>query len=757
MISSLNDIPAVKAYLRRIGAEPRSLRTAVVRERYGSYWQDIAVIKVNKDGSVTCTNLEFAPREDELRDMASEILKTKFPELQPLAELPPMAKPPWGEVDPADLFEFRDLSGQITMLQVRKQRRGEKSYIPYTYWTDGEWRISEPDGPLPLYNLHRLNDATTVFIHEGAKAARHCQWLADAETSEARAAAEAHPWGRELSHAVHLGWVGGALSPSRTDWSAIMKTGAKIAYVVADNDRPGLAAIPKIARQLRIPTFSIEFNDLWPASFDLADDFPRSMFRQNGGHRYYIGPSFRSCLQPATWATDQVPNPAGTGRPVHLLRESFKELWAYVDEADFFVCTAMPEIVRTGDILNKMLAPFSHVSDTSRLINKAYNGRTISVCYRPDLTGRKVTNSGRVTVNLHVEAKVRPEEGSAAPWEEYLAYMFPDEKECHEVKRWCATLIAKPGVRMGYGLLLISERQGIGKTTLGAHVLAPLVGQWNTSFPSELDIMGQFNDWIVGKRLAIISEIYTGHSWRSYHTLKSAITDLSVTVNQKYQKPYLIDNWCHIFASSNSERALKMEMDDRRWFYPQMTETPWPQSKFAEFREWLEGGGLGIIKRWADNWKDYVAPGERAPLTSRKMEMIEGSRSEAQREVYALAEAMQDLARPGALGMRDVVLWARDAAQGKVYDTDYELRRVMREAGMGVYFKRLKIHGRMDHVLVNDQLAIELQKVLGFSPKMASQGQAVDRDAGDKERLNAASAMIREHLMKAADVIGGEF
>ncbi|MBL4557583.1 MAG: hypothetical protein JKP98_12410 [Rhodobacteraceae bacterium] len=225
--------------------------------------------------------------------------------------------------------------------------------------------------------------------------------------------------------------------------------------------------------------------------------------------------------------------------------------------------------------------------------------------------------------------------------------MFNDEEELKHVLKWCATLIARPSIRMGYGLLLISEQQGIGKTTLGAHILAPLVGLHNTSFPGENDITSAFNEWVAHKRLAVISEIYSGSSWRAYHALKSVITDREVTVNQKYMRQYVVENWCHVLASSNSMRALKMENDDRRWLYPEMAEVPWPREKFDFFRAWLTTGGLGIIKGWAEEWGDYVAESDRAPMTARKMEMIEGSRSEAQSEALDIARTVAGLGRAG--------------------------------------------------------------------------------------------------------------
>jgi len=286
-----------------------------------------------------------------------------------------------------------------------------------------------------------------------------------------------------------------------------------------------------------------------------------------------------------------------------------------------------------------------------------------------------------------------------------------NESECHEVMRWCATLIAKPEIRMGYGMLLVSEKQGIGKTTLGAHILAPLVGDQNVGFPGETDIANSaFNDWMANKRLVVVGEIYSGHSWKAYHALKPVITDRDVTVNQKYMRQYRIENWCHVLASSNSMRALKMENDDRRWFYPEVSEVAWPKSKFRDLRKWIDGGGLAIIKHWAENFGDYVDVADRAPMTERKKEMIEGSRSEAQAEAVALAESLADSQVPGAMAMKDVVMWVRQASQGRVFDSDYELRKAMTEAGLRSWPKRVKISGRLQNVVMNELLWDEAKR-----------------------------------------------
>lgn len=724
-VKSLNDLPSVAAYLNRVGAEPRSLKTAVVKEMMGTYWRDVAVIRFSKAGEIQCARQEYLPTDLEALSIRNEFPTFEWPQEKLLDRI---INPPEmiAKAETKNVFVFRNTAGKIVMVQVRIEVKGEKSYVPWTYWDDDQWRSCEPDGPLPLYNADRLKDAYAVFIHEGAKAAHFVQEMADRKTEEAKKLAAAHPWGQELQHSVHIGWIGGAMSPHRTDWSVIARMGIKRAYIVADNDEPGKAAVPAIANQLRMPTFSIQFTDEFPKSFDLADKFPSHMFGSADNASHYIGPSFRDCLHPATWATDLIPNPKG--KPSSALRESFKNMWAYVEEADLFVCTEMPEIMRPENILNKMLAPFSHVAETSKLITKAYRGRSARICYRPDQDGLMVTFRGSSAINLHVPGQIKSSPGNPEPWLKFLDYMFVNPAERKQVERWCATLIARPDVRMSYGLLLISERQGIGKTTLGAHILAPLVGHQNVSFPSETDISNStFNDWMAHKRLVIVNEIYSGSSWKAYHSLKSVITDRDVTVNQKYMRPYTIENWCHVLACSNSMRALKMENDDRRWFYPEVTEIPWSAAQFSELRCWIENGGLKIIKNWAEKYPDHVTPGERAPMTDRKREMIEGSRSEAQREAAVLAESLLDQKEPKAMTIKDVVEWVRHSVQGRVYDSDYELRKVMVEIGLRVYPNRIRANGRLQHVLMNNALADAVSRAVDTEKEISEIRSAIIR------------------------------
>ncbi len=714
----LANSPIIKKYFERIGgAEFRSMRKAVQKEKTGSYWKDKYTIKFTDEGvSVTPSNKDLEPTPEELVEIKIEIKNAKFPTLKKLpnlSNLPEELK----TIDPENLYQFRDIENQIVMLQVRwVGKDGHKGFSTWTYWSDDQWRKDVEPEKLPLWGLEKIKDNTTIFLHEGVKSARTIQRMIEAQTTDQKDKLSKHPWGRELSGATHLSWVGGAPNPHRTDWSVLKGLGITRIYIVSDNDDEGRSAVPKIAKHLNVPTFNILFTQDWPASFDLGDEFPKKMFKQINDQDYYIGPTFSDCVHPATWLTD-LKHADKKGRPEITLRQHAKGLWAYVGDADAYVCIEYPKLKFDSRRFNKEVAAFSNADNTARLFDNEYTkGKTYGICYRPDLKETIVMDDGKPSINRHIPSSIKPSEGNPKPFLDFLTYMFPNEGERKEVERWCATLIARPDRRIEYGLLLVSEATGIGKTTLGQNILAPLVGKHNASFPNESQISGDFNSWAGEKRLAVVSEIYQGHSWKTYNKLKEFITDKEVTINIKYEKEYTVQNWVHIVACSNSKTPLKMEEDDRRWFYPEVTEERWPKERFIEFHNWLESGGLGIIKKWADDFpsEHYLKRGDRAPMTEKKKKLVEDSLSDAQKEAQVIAEKLADLEKPSALGMKTISRNVRDAVQGKVFDSDDSLRKVMKKInGIHVWVDRIKLNGERQYIIFNEALKWELDNSIG--------------------------------------------
>ncbi len=707
LISSLDSIPEVDTYLRRIGASMRSLWSAVVKENRGQYWKDIVSIRFNRLGDIKLHPEELAdrygPTDDEKKDIKAAITTGghAFPAQVPIhnlvGDVPAMIKNATRE----QIFEFRNVRNEIIFVQVRIETPEGKAYIPWTYWSDGQWRNMEPEGDLPLWGMERVKDNTTVFLHEGAKAARAVAEMVEARTPALEAKLAEHPWGQELRNAAHLGWVGGALNPIRTDWKSLRELGVRRVYIVSDNDRPGREAVSEISKRLRIQCWHVQFTDEWPASFDLADQFPAKMFTTVDGVKYYNGPQFRSCLHPATYATQRI---VVGKKKVHILNDSFKEIWAYIKGPNVYVCLEKPEERYSGEHFNSVIRPYSQIKDTADLFNSSQSDSNTILAYRPDLKERSITINQQSAINMHIPSDIRSIPGDPKIFLDFITYMFPIESERREILRWCATLIAHPEVRILYGLLLATKNQGIGKTTLATQILAPLVGMHNVSIPTESDIAeSQFNSWAANKRLVIVNEIYSGGSWKTYNKIKSMITDDHISVNEKFQRAYTIDNFLHIIACSNADRPIRMASDDRRWYYPVMAETKWPLERFQELRKWLISGGLRVIKHWAEHYGDYIAQGAAAPNTERKSRLISNSRSQAESEVASLGDALANMEEPVVISCYEIEMYARNRNQGYMREKIDELITAMRDVGCRLLPGTYRIRNRRVEVIANRQ------------------------------------------------------
>lgn len=718
-------------YVARIGAFQRSFKRYAIYERDNdgtNYWSEVGSFTITKDGEITTRGAIDPPTDDEKKAIKDAAATVKWPEVVTLAAIHKLPDELTGmDEDDDDLFIFRDNTREkrILMLQQRVENRdGGKNYIPWTFWSDGQWRRMEPEGLLPLYGLDHIGDHNTIFLHEGAKAARFVQKLIDDITPEGKARLKAHPWGLELSRAAHLGWIGGAKNPHRTDWGLLKRLSPSMKiYVVADNDAVGVNAIPKISERLKRPMYQIKFDKAFPPHFDLADEWP--MKKGDDGEPHYHKPSFGDHTFPATWATDAVPPPAGKrGRTTYVLRDQFAEQWIYVGKPTVFIHSDRPERILDANEFAIWVASFSNTRNVARLLEKVENSKVSGLTYRPyrttskKLEGLRVQVNGVMTVNVFRPSRIRPVKGDAVPFLKYMEHLIPDDGDRTETMRWIATLIARPEVRMRYGMLLISETQGMGKTTLGTAILAPLLGEWNVSQPDESMVVdSSFNGWIVWKRLAIVNELYSGTSRKAYDRLKSTVSDDEVEVNVKYIPTYRTNNLVHILACSNSKAALHLDDGDRRWFVPRVTERQHPDGKqfWIDLHAWLESGGLSIVAAWADDFlrkHEAVRTGDHAPMSSVKQEIIAESRSEGQQLAFDLAQRLAAFGEERVLIVREVRAWIAKARNMDINDARLEkmttLRKALRAGGLiepekvaGKPDVRIKIKGTPEFIVAN--------------------------------------------------------
>jgi hypothetical protein len=637
---------SVLSYFERIGAEVLHFRRAMVKIHKGSYYIERALIKINADGTVSSSVKEFAPTDSEAEMMMEDLKGVEFPKTITAKTTDGLKRLVKGEI-----YSFTDRrNGEITMVQERRMSaNGLKNYIPWVFLSSGDWVAMEPEGDLPFFKPRESRSAR-IMIHEGAKAADYAEKIATGVIEPD------HPWREELAGYEHWGMIGGALAPHRSDYEELRRESPTEVVYVCDNDAPGTSALQKVSKGWGKSLKGILFGKRFPPSWDMADKMPVELFQKGR----YIGPCLADLLEPATLATEVIPPEDGKkGRSTTVLRSEFAEEWLHCITPEVFVHREWPNRLLTLGEFNSRVSPFSHVDDTGRLLKKAFGSKAAVIKYIPsDPPGIYAGSKSGMYINTFAPSTVVAEKGDVTPWLDFMETMIPDEGDREEILRWCATLIARPDIRMLYGVLLISEAQGIGKGTLGERILAPLIGELNVSYPSEQEIVdSNFNYWLAHKRLAVVHEIYQGQSSKAYNRLKSIITDKNVTVQKKYQPNYEMENWVHVFACSNSLRAIKLSMDDRRWLVPKLSEEVRPAKFWEQFNTWLSfEGGLQMIKFWAGEFvkkHGAVQRGAVAPWTALKRTIVEENYSPGQNLVVRTLDTIKELVESGRMKKAD--------------------------------------------------------------------------------------------------------
>ena len=334
-VSSVSALPSLRAYLCRIGAEVISFRRAEVREATeDGYKRVVATIRIQGE-HISCDDKDRAPSPAELAAIKAELKDANFPRsinARSLEALP---------VDPQGCFVFWSSTGkEVLFVQQRVLLPDGKADLPWSYWSDGTWRRMEPDGELPLFGLERLKDKSTVFLHEGAKAARDVQRMVDGAKPGPAAERAAHPWASDLMRGVHLGWPGGAYGARRVDWEPIRRLPPQVEVIlVCDNDRPGKAAATTISRLLQRPLRLFFSMTASPRVSISRIRFRKEMGKHVGGETRTGGASgkdlvFDDYVLPATWATVTIET-GRKGRPPHAVRKEFAAEWYFVDHLPF--------------------------------------------------------------------------------------------------------------------------------------------------------------------------------------------------------------------------------------------------------------------------------------------------------------------------------------------------------------------------------------------------------------------------------------
>src|SRR4029079_10685962 len=94
-VNSGREIPALNAYLTRIGADELNFRRYMVREWHGKYYVEKGLIRI-VDGKIKVSHAEYAPTDDERERIERALKDIEFPHsigARDATELVPLLRP----------------------------------------------------------------------------------------------------------------------------------------------------------------------------------------------------------------------------------------------------------------------------------------------------------------------------------------------------------------------------------------------------------------------------------------------------------------------------------------------------------------------------------------------------------------------------------------------------------------------------------------------------------------------------------------
>ncbi|WP_285295777.1 primase-helicase family protein [Aureimonas altamirensis] len=783
ILHSLWELPAAAAYLSRIGGKWTSFTRAVVQDLDTSAgWQssnsprDIVVLSLADSATPAISPAwesdadpeDYRPTDAEKAAIAAEWMDpAKRPTSTFVMGTPAIPAEILADgVKREDCYtfqEFRKVEGKrtlvTTMIEARKKVEidGEERKIvkKWTPFSDGHWRAADPDGLLPIFNIHRVKPGSYVVVCEGPKDAAIAQRFADMALGEVtgsraeQAAFEAHPWGAQFGGYVFVAWAGGANAWHRTNWERLLEAKPHSVWLVGDNDSMGRRAISGINGCLeKATTWRFNWDSTFPAKFGLGDPFPDAA--RSGTKSLAFKDYFELTTPPVVW------KPVKVGKEVvekAFCNYAFANAFAFTSRNEIFFLIDKPSIAFDADELcnhfqtqmaslpgKQLAADVKKIRSVERLYDQVW----APMAYK-DATGagyekRRVRDetNGTVRFNKYRPTSIRAVQGDVSPFMDYMAHLIPDVDERSDVLRMTATLIARADRRLNYALALLSTTGGTGKSTYLEKIVIPLVGSHNVIPTQPVHMFGPtHNGWRIDKRLVAISEFDCGNLNKAEleDKFKDVITANYARGRRMYADEAMIETNLSIILTDNSRVPFPLSMQDRRWFAPTVTEEKFSMERYNALNKWLDGPGLSAILAWACSsysddiaddlqWRTardrlreaeatgdriaiadaqrkftqcrraYVQVGEEAPMTTRKRQWQAESKSENVMALDRLASTIVNYEGPVAVTAASVKDWLA-ATQPGLKLKEANIKETLALAGCHL-FNRDKSEQRID-------------------------------------------------------------
>lgn len=186
------------------------------------------------------------------------------------------------------------------------------------------------------------------------------------------------------------------------------------------------------------------------------------------------------------------------------------------------------------------------------------------IVYDPEGT---LARPDEVTINTWKGFNKQPRRGC---WSKMRRHLFNvicrrNSEHFRYLIHWLAWAVQRPGTAPGSVVVLQSEREGTGKSTV-AEWMCRIFGRHGMMLNTPEQITGDFNGHLEGLSFLAVNEVTFAGNHTANRRFKSIVTEAQLLIHHKHQRPYTVPNMLHIMITTNEPWAVQAGVGARRFF-----------------------------------------------------------------------------------------------------------------------------------------------------------------------------------------------
>jgi hypothetical protein len=160
---------------------------------------------------------------------------------------------------------------------------------------------------------------------------------------------------------------------------------------------------------------------------------------------------------------------------------------------------------------------------------------------------------------------------------------------------WIARMYQKPAERAEVCIVLRSDEEGSGKSTLG-FAIKRIFGIHAFAISDPRHLVGNFNAHLQNTVFLLCNEAFFAGDKSHIGTLKALITDLNLTIEGKYRNPVQGRNFLHIMMTTNADWVIPAVVTARRYLMLDVSSHRVGDVEyFRKLNDEIEGDGLSAF------------------------------------------------------------------------------------------------------------------------------------------------------------------